>query len=195
MSDTVFSNTYLIVGSTYECLKNPRKYRYAVQANMCEGDPVIIEEYLYDGKSAYMVINPKNRLDIGVLSAGAAQYISMRFPHAVLHGVLDEQFDGTFRINVYILKDGNSYEKNLQHIPVSYERHDSFSSNSVHSSKLQRKNKWFSLLLCIFTFCGHKFYERKYLQGVLYLFTFGIFGIGWIIDIIAILRKPNPYYI
>ena len=57
------------------------------------------------------------------------------------------------------------------------------------------KNKWISLLLCIFTVCGHKFYEGKFLMGVLYLFTFGLFGIGWIIDIISIIMKPNPYYV
>ena len=59
------------------------------------------------------------------------------------------------------------------------------------------KNKWISLLLC--TFLGylgaHKFYEEKAAMGVLYLFTFGFFGIGWIIDFIALIFKPNPYYV
>ena len=57
-------------------------------------------------------------------------------------------------------------------------------------------NKWVSLILCIFLgFIGaHKFYEGKVGMGILYLFTGGLFGIGWIIDIIAILAKPNPYY-
>ncbi|MEY8355868.1 TM2 domain-containing protein [Lachnospiraceae bacterium 54-53] len=57
------------------------------------------------------------------------------------------------------------------------------------------KNKWVSLLLCIFTVCGHKFYEGKLGMGVLYLLTAGLFGIGWIIDIISLLGKPNPYYV
>lgn len=57
------------------------------------------------------------------------------------------------------------------------------------------KNKWIALLLCVFTFCGHKFYEGKILMGILYLCTAGLFGIGWIIDIIALLMKPNPYYV
>lgn len=57
------------------------------------------------------------------------------------------------------------------------------------------KNKWVSLLLCIFTFCGHKFYEGKIGIGILYLFTVGLFGIGWIIDIITLAMKPNPYYV
>lgn len=57
------------------------------------------------------------------------------------------------------------------------------------------KNKWVALLLCIFTICGHKFYEGKAGMGILYLCTLGLFGIGWIIDIITLSMKPNPYYV
>lgn len=59
------------------------------------------------------------------------------------------------------------------------------------------KNKWIALLLCAFLgFMGaHKFYEGKIGMGVLYLFTVGLFGIGWIIDIISLIFKPNPYYV
>ncbi len=59
------------------------------------------------------------------------------------------------------------------------------------------KNKWVAFLICIlFGWMGaHKFYEGKGLMGVLYLFTFGLFGIGWFIDTIALLFKPNPYYV
>lgn len=58
-----------------------------------------------------------------------------------------------------------------------------------------QKNKWVSFFLCLFTMCGHKFYERKYAMGFIYLCTAGLFGIGWFIDLIALLFKPNPYYI
>lgn len=58
-------------------------------------------------------------------------------------------------------------------------------------------DKWVALLLCIFLgfLGGHKFYEGKGGMGVLYIFTCGLFGIGIIIDLIAILCKPNPYYV
>lgn len=61
----------------------------------------------------------------------------------------------------------------------------------------KRCNKWVSFFLCFFFgyFGAHKFYEGKTLMGILYLFTVGLFFIGWIIDLIAILGKPNPYYI
>lgn len=69
----------------------------------------------------------------------------------------------------------------------------SASVSSVYRGK--PKNKWVAFFLCLFTFCGHKFYEGKFAMGILYFFTFGLFFVGWIIDLIAILGKPNPYYV
>lgn len=65
---------------------------------------------------------------------------------------------------------------------------------SYHSGA---KNKWVALLLCLFLgFFGiHKFYEGKILLGIVYLCTFGLFGIGWFVDCISLLFKPNPYYV
>ena len=59
------------------------------------------------------------------------------------------------------------------------------------------KNKWvaFALCLCLGFFGAHKFYEGKAGMGLLYLFTGGLFLIGVIIDLIALLGKPNPYYV
>ena len=58
-------------------------------------------------------------------------------------------------------------------------------------------NKWVSFFLCLFLgyFGAHKFYEGKAGMGILYIFTAGLFCIGWIIDTISILCKPNPYYV
>ena len=62
---------------------------------------------------------------------------------------------------------------------------------------LRPKNKWVAFALCFFLgFVGaHKFYEGKAGRGILYLFTCGLFGIGWFVDCIALLCKPNPYYV
>ena len=64
-----------------------------------------------------------------------------------------------------------------------------------HGGKLL--SKWTAFFLCLFLGCigAHKFYEGKTGMGILYLFTFGLFGIGWFIDLIALLFKPNHYYI
>ena len=62
---------------------------------------------------------------------------------------------------------------------------------------IKTRNKWVAFLLCLFLgYLGaHKFYEGKIGMGILYLFTVGLFGIGWFIDCITLLFKPNPYYV
>ena len=59
------------------------------------------------------------------------------------------------------------------------------------------RNKWAAFFLCLFLgYLGaHKFYEGKTGQGILYLLTAGLFGIGWIVDTLILLFKPNPYYV
>lgn len=51
------------------------------------------------------------------------------------------------------------------------------------------QNPWIKLLICYFTgiFGVHKFIEKKIGIGILYLCTFGLFGIGWIVDVIKYL--------
>lgn len=77
----------------------------------------------------------------------------------------------------------------------------SASSNATASSGLSNsyagkpKNKWVALLLCVFTLFGHKLYEGKIGMAILYFCTGGLFLIGWIIDIISLLRKPETYYV
>ena len=58
-------------------------------------------------------------------------------------------------------------------------------------------NKWVSFWLCLLlgVFGAHKFYEGKPLMGILYLRTMGLVFVGVLIDLIAILAKPNPYYV
>ncbi|MGN0649196.1 MAG: TM2 domain-containing protein [Oscillospiraceae bacterium] len=70
------------------------------------------------------------------------------------------------------------------------------SGNSVNVNIGKKmKNKWVAFLLCLFLgeIGAHKFYEGKILMGLVYMFTGGLFGVGWVIDTIALLFKPNPY--
>lgn len=76
----------------------------------------------------------------------------------------------------------------------------SSSAQATEQSTLRNQkkiDKTTALVLCVFLgWCGaHKFYEGKVGMGILYIFTMGLFGIGWIIDIITIATKPNPYYV
>lgn len=67
--------------------------------------------------------------------------------------------------------------------------------NTVSTMGIRVKNKWAAFCLCLFLgmFGAHKFYEGKVLMGIIYLFTAGLCGIGWLVDLIVILCKPNPY--
>lgn len=50
------------------------------------------------------------------------------------------------------------------------------------------------LILCILLgyFGAHKFYEHKIGLGILYFFTLGLFGIGWIVDIVKLATARVP---
>ena len=67
--------------------------------------------------------------------------------------------------------------------------------NVVHMGR--QKNKWTAFFLCLLlgVIGVHKFYEGKVGMGILYIFTMGLFGIGWLVDLIVLLTKPNPYYV
>ena len=60
---------------------------------------------------------------------------------------------------------------------------------AVNAAVSRQRSKWAALLLCLFLGCigAHKFYEGKTGMGVLYLLTLGLFGIGVLIDFIALL--------
>lgn len=50
------------------------------------------------------------------------------------------------------------------------------------------KSRWLALAICYLLglFGGHYFYVGKAGKGILYLFTAGLFGFGWIVDMIRI---------
>lgn len=61
----------------------------------------------------------------------------------------------------------------------------------------KERNPYVELVLCIFlgSMGIHRFYVGKIGTGILYLFTVGLFGIGWIVDIIMIavrVAKGSP---
>lgn len=60
---------------------------------------------------------------------------------------------------------------------------------STYVTNTSDKSKGVALVLCIFLgyFGIHNFYVGRWGRGFLFFFTFGLFGIGWVIDIIKIL--------
>lgn len=63
----------------------------------------------------------------------------------------------------------------------------------VPAERKSTRSRLVALVLCVIlgTFGAHRFYVGKIGTGLLYLFTWGLFGIGWVADvIILLLGKP-----
>ena len=99
---------------------------------------------------------------------------------------VEELKSGAVQPSIIINNDNTNLNSNVNRNTIS---------GNVQGGR--QKNKWVSLLLCLFlgVVGGHKFYEGKIGMGILYLCTAGLFGIGVVIDFIVLLTKPNPYYV
>ena len=64
-----------------------------------------------------------------------------------------------------------------------------FNPSAEYVPGASSKSRIIALLLCFFLgyFGAHRFYVGNYLMGVVYLFTFGVLGIGWLVDLVLIL--------
>lgn len=78
-----------------------------------------------------------------------------------------------------------------------YNTYNTYNTYIYTEYKGRRVNKLTALLLCLFFgYLGiHRFYEGKVGTGIIYFFTLGLFGLGWLYDIVRIAMKPNPYYV
>jgi len=61
-------------------------------------------------------------------------------------------------------------------------------TNTQNGQKISKKSWLVTLLLCLFTNCGHRFYVGKIGTGIIWLFTGGGCFIGLILDFIKICR-------
>lgn len=105
------------------------------------------------------------------------------------NSVSSETYDKIMAALSVIKDESDKRTKTKQDIVVSLDDSDNKSERVC--------DKWLSWFLCSFLgmFGAHKFYEGRKFMGVLYIFTFGLFGFGAIIDSILILLKPGPYYV
>lgn len=60
---------------------------------------------------------------------------------------------------------------------------------SAYYTVTSDRSRFVAFFLCLFfgVFGVHNFYVGKFFWGLIYLLTLGLFGIGWVIDLIRIL--------
>ena len=65
---------------------------------------------------------------------------------------------------------------------------DKRSEKKEFNASGSKKSRLAAFLLCFFLgeFGAHYFYVGRIWMGILYLFTFGLFGFGWLVDVIRI---------
>lgn len=91
----------------------------------------------------------------------------------------------------------NTNDNTNSYYNANYNAHANYNTNAnlnpdhmryQNRSMVSNCSKSTALLLCVFLgyFGAHHFYARKAGMGLLYFFTFGLFGIGWLVDIIRI---------
>lgn len=57
-----------------------------------------------------------------------------------------------------------------------------------------KDRKTYLTLCAVGGWCGlHQFYLLRYGKGILYMFTFGLFGIGWIRDLLFAYQDVDRY--
>jgi hypothetical protein len=84
---------------------------------------------------------------------------------------------------------------------TNYQNNPNFAAYGNYSAPAYQKpqklkDKPITLVLCLLLgiFGAHKFYEGKFLMGTLYLFTFGLFFVGVIYDLVELFHMPSQYY-
>ncbi len=147
-------------------------------------------EYPYSGKKDELVqriLENFTYKEISHILSDKETYIDNEPKNAKKDEKQDEPLISHLRYFDYI----NNLKKN-EPPPVHYtepKREPVYTNNTPIITNISSKSFVTDLFLCVlFGWCGlHKFYEGKTKIGFLYIFTVGVFYIGWFVDIIIIL--------
>lgn len=90
-------------------------------------------------------------------------------------------------------------QESRQEIHIHYHQEQPVESKRVEyvvvpAESKSPRSRLVALLLCFFlgTLGVHRFYLGKIGTGIVFLFTYGLFGIGWLVDLLSLLLgKPR----
>lgn len=102
--EILFDKEFLIVGEEYPCRKNEKYKRMDVIRKAKLHSPVHIEKYTYDRKPAYMIVDTKRGLDLGVLSSSTASWLSDYYNKGTVEAELTGRYKSSFHVRVTVYK-------------------------------------------------------------------------------------------
>jgi hypothetical protein len=122
--------------------------------------------------------------------------IDINHPHDIPKSF--ESSSGLSSFKNKLNKIGKEFERQIRgtdNQSNKYSDYRDYNSNRVYVESEKYCNKWIALVLCYFLglFGVHRFYEGDKKWGIIYLCTLGIFGYGWLFDMVRILFKPTRY--
>ena len=102
------------------------------------------------------------------------------------HSISEQTFCNNKKSDYYQYSHSISYPQHNDEIRITLPAQTLV---GAFQKKYPYKKKWTAFWLCFFLGCfgAHRFYVKKTGTGVLWLFTWGMFGIGWFVDLIVIL--------
>lgn len=166
------------------------------------GDDMLIQ---VDPGTHYLEFSSKSTAErsINNLNAAVGNYRTAAWGERnAIDGKITEHFDEKSVMLFTVVSDASGHILDLPKYSVQEVTDEKYAElDQEYRSRVLAHNEHVKdtvgteLLLCLFLggFGVHKFYRGKIGMGLVYLFTGGLFGIGWLIDVISLLKKYIQY--
>lgn len=176
--------------SIYEGIYFPAKLRKSKFNNEDCIEVYLIDYYKKENKIGYI---PKELVHIVWDSVNENEEIPVEIVGGKYkeYDILEEKVvindTGLYGVKINYITDEEKTEKEK----VEKETKQRQIELEKENKEKQRKDIIIELIICVFlgVIGGHKFYKGNIKIGILYLFTGGLLGIGWITDIIKLINN------